>query len=146
MILSMDNNSDMLWEAIIINPLIFIQGSVSTGCLIHFHARGCDFKGNPWHFDFSVGYRLQIFPVVRKHALALRSPGNVFLDGIMYFLQLQHPLRFDWHVNSQQAEKKLAPAKDFQSFCLSTVKFLCFPFLPRGVIFMDNSFCLAGAK
>lgn len=45
-LLSMDNISE-LWEGINANPPICLQGFVSTGCLTHLHALGCEFKGDP---------------------------------------------------------------------------------------------------
>lgn len=146
MFLSTDNISE-LWEGINANPPICLQGFVSTGCLIHLNALGCDFKGYPWHFEFFlVGYRLQTLPIVRKHALALQFPCNVFLEQIIYFLQPERPLRIWRYANGQQAEKKSSVAEMFMlfvcqqsEFCVSLVMWFSWTIvLPGGCKINDR--------
>lgn len=90
---------------------------VSTGCLIHLNALGWDLKrilDILIFFSLAAGCRL--FPIVGKHALAVKFLCNVLLDHIIYFLQHERPLRITRIVNGQQAEKKLALAEIFMFF------------------------------
>ena len=76
---------------------------------------------------FLVGYRLQKLPIVRKHALALQSPCNVFLDQIIYFLQPERPLRIRRYVNGQQAERKSSVAAMLMLFVCQQSEFCVLP-------------------
>ena len=82
MFINTDNITDVTQEGIVTEALIRVQGSVSTGCLLHSHASGCDFlKGilDSLILFFSSWQRASDFPTVRKRCFGPSSPGPDYL-------------------------------------------------------------------